>query len=144
MCNLYNGWGWDRLSKSVFLRTMIPQDAEWKTHCWNMTILFPSLGGHNESLKNSCSENKLVVTRDKRHWGDKMGEGECEVQTFSYGMKKSWEWEILRMEYSQQYCNSGRWWLHMNIALYRLVESLCCTFETHVTLCVNYTLIKKN
>jgi len=27
--------------------------------------------------------------------------------------------------------------------MYKVVESLCCTPTTHVTLCVNYTSIKK-
>ena len=35
-----------------------------------------------------------------------------------------------------------KWWLYKYNIMYRLVGSLCCTPETNVALCVNYTSIK--
>lgn len=31
----------------------------------------------------------------------------------------------------------------VNITMYRVVKSVCCTLETNVTLCINCTSIKK-
>lgn len=78
----------------------------------------------------------------------KIDEGEREVQGSRYGMKTSRGWKAQRREYSQWYHSSLVWWQTVAAAgectiMYRLAELLCCTPDTTVTLCVNYTQIKE-
>ena len=80
---------------------------------------------------------------ERRGWRmRKMGDGEWEVQASGYGMNKSQRREVQHRDYSSWYCNSvhgDRWLLPCaeRSTRYRVVESLSCTPENYVTLCIN-------
>ena len=55
-----------------------------------------------KSRTRSKNTEKPMVVRGLGGDGlDKMGKGKWEVQASSYGINKSWEWEIQHMEYSR-------------------------------------------
>ena len=76
-----------------------------------------------------------------------MSEGEWVVHAFSFGISKSQEsaTQEIQSMVSQQCCmgTDGSYTCGEHSIMYKLVKSLSCTPETNVTLCVNYTQIKR-
>ena len=76
-------------------------------------------------------------------WGGvDMDEGDEEVQTSSYKVRKSWGWKVQHREYIESimlqciYCSE-----HFIMCI--IVESLCYSPETHLILYINSTTMKE-